>query len=33
VPAGGNGQLELAPIWRGRASDDVLMVKLAYWLG
>ena len=24
---------EVAPIWQGRASDDVLMVKLAYWLG
>ena len=33
VPPGGAGQLELAPIWRGRASDDVLMAKLAYWLG
>jgi Domain of unknown function (DUF5916)/Carbohydrate family 9 binding domain-like len=33
VPPGGTGQLELAPIWRGRASDDVLMAKLAYWLG
>ncbi|HVT07589.1 MAG TPA: DUF5916 domain-containing protein [Polyangia bacterium] len=33
VPGGGTGQLELAPIWRGRASDDVLMAKLAYWLG
>ncbi len=33
VPPSGSGQLEVAPIWRGRASDDVLMVKLAYWLG
>ncbi len=31
--ARGNGQLPVAPIWRGRASDDVIMLKLAYWLG
>jgi hypothetical protein len=33
VPNGATGQLEVAPIWRGHASDDVIMVKLAYWLG
>jgi hypothetical protein len=33
VPNGGTGQLDVTPIWRGRASDDVIMLKLAYWLG
>ncbi len=33
VPNGATGQLDVTPIWRGRASDDVIMVKLAYWLG
>jgi hypothetical protein len=33
VPPGGAGELQVAPLWRGRAADDVLMVKLAYWLG
>ncbi len=33
VPPGGSGQLQVAPLWRGRASDDVIMLKLAYWLG
>ncbi len=33
VPANGNRELELAPIWQGRAADDVLIIKLAYWLG
>jgi hypothetical protein len=33
VPAAGGTSFELAPIYRGRASDDVLMAKLAYWWG
>jgi len=33
VPNGAAGQLDVTPIWRGRASDDVIMLKLAYWLG
>lgn len=33
VAPGSSAGFELAPIWRGRASDDVVMVKLAYWLG
>jgi hypothetical protein len=33
VAPGNSAAFELAPIWQGRASDDVLMVKLAYWLG
>ncbi len=33
VAPGGSAQFELAPIWHGRASDDVLLLKLAYWLG
>jgi hypothetical protein len=33
VPNGATGQLDVTPIWRGKASDDVIMLKLAYWLG
>jgi hypothetical protein len=33
VAPGTSAGFELGPIWRGRASDDVVMVKLAYWLG
>ena len=33
VPPGESAEFHLAPIWQGRASDDVVMVKLAYWLG
>ena len=33
VAPGGSAQFELAPIWRGRASDDVVLLKLSYWLG
>ncbi len=33
VSPGSGATFELAPIWHGRASDDVVMVKLAYWLG
>jgi uncharacterized protein DUF5916/cellulose/xylan binding protein with CBM9 domain len=33
VSPGGSAQFELAPIWRGRASDDVVLLKLSYWLG
>ena len=33
VSPGGSAQFELAPIWRGRASDDVILLKLSYWLG
>jgi hypothetical protein len=33
VAPGAAAGFEVAPIWRGRASDDVVMVKLAYWLG
>ncbi len=33
VGPGNAADFELAPIWRGRASDDVVMIKLAYWLG
>jgi hypothetical protein len=33
VAPGGSAQFELAPIWRGRAADDVVLLKLAYWLG
>jgi hypothetical protein len=33
VPPLGAASFELAPIWRGHAADDVVLVKLAYWLG
>jgi hypothetical protein len=33
VAPGSAATFEVAPIWQGKASDDVLMVKLAYWLG
>ena len=33
VAPGNTADFELAPIWRGRAADDVVLVKLAYWLG
>jgi hypothetical protein len=33
VAPGNSAQFELAPIWRGRASDDVILLKLSYWLG
>jgi hypothetical protein len=33
VLPGGAASFQVAPIWQGKASDDVLMLKLAYWLG
>jgi hypothetical protein len=33
VAPGSSADFSLSPIWRGRAADDVVMVKLAYWLG
>ncbi len=33
VMPGGTAGFELTPIWRGRASDDTVMAKLAYWWG
>ncbi len=33
VAPGSNAGFELRPLWQGRAADDVVMVKLAYWLG
>jgi hypothetical protein len=33
VAPGSAATFQVAPIWQGKASDDVLMVKLAYWLG
>jgi hypothetical protein len=33
VPTAGGASFELRPIWRGLASTDVVMVKLAYWWG
>ncbi|HVZ88563.1 MAG TPA: DUF5916 domain-containing protein [Polyangia bacterium] len=33
VAPGDAATFQVAPLWRGRASDDILMVKLAYWLG
>jgi len=33
VAPGTAAGFELAPIWHGRAADDVVMIKLAYWLG
>jgi hypothetical protein len=33
VSPGNSAGYELSPIWRGRASDDVVLIKLAYWLG
>jgi hypothetical protein len=33
VPALGSASFELSPVLHGRAADDVIMVKLAYWLG
>jgi Domain of unknown function (DUF5916)/Carbohydrate family 9 binding domain-like len=33
VAPGTPATFEVAPIWQGKASDDVLLVKLAYWLG
>jgi Domain of unknown function (DUF5916) len=29
----GSAGFELAPVWQGHAADDVIMLKLAYWLG
>jgi Domain of unknown function (DUF5916)/Carbohydrate family 9 binding domain-like len=33
VPPFGTAGFELAPVWQGHAADDVVMLKLAYWLG
>jgi hypothetical protein len=33
VAPGNSAQFELAPLWRGRAADDVVLLKLSYWLG
>jgi hypothetical protein len=33
VPALGSASFELSPVLHGRAADDVVLVKLAYWLG
>jgi hypothetical protein len=33
VPALGSASFELSPVLHGRAADDVILVKLAYWLG
>jgi hypothetical protein len=33
VAPANSAQFELAPIWHGRASDDVILLKLSYWLG
>jgi hypothetical protein len=33
VPAPNGTSFELRPILQGRASDDVVMAKLAYWWG
>jgi Domain of unknown function (DUF5916)/Carbohydrate family 9 binding domain-like len=33
VPPLGRAGFELAPVWQGHAADDVVMLKLAYWLG
>jgi hypothetical protein len=29
----GSAGFELAPVWQGHAADDVIMLKLAYWIG
>ena len=33
VPSANGASLELRPLLQGRAADNVLMVKLAYWFG
>jgi hypothetical protein len=33
VPAAGGTSFELRPIWQGRAAEDVVLFKLAYWWG
>ena len=33
VPTLGGSSFELRPIWQGRAAEDAVMVKLAYWWG
>jgi hypothetical protein len=33
VPADGSASFELSPLLHGRAADDVILLKLAYWLG
>jgi hypothetical protein len=33
VPSANGASLELRPLLQGRAADNVLMAKLAYWFG
>jgi hypothetical protein len=33
VPSPNGASFELRPLYQGRAADNVLMVKLAYWFG
>ena len=32
-PAANGAGFQVRPLYEGRAADDVLMVKLAYWFG
>ena len=33
IPSPNGASFELRPLYQGRAADNVLMVKLAYWFG